>query len=212
MTARGIRNTVLLVALLLGGVPCARAAEGVVFGDGDEPLEGARVCYIAGNVELLCVLTDAEGRFELPATATDTLRARAEGYNPTSFSAAGQQGPVVLKRAPVLEVREEFESAPGIRWCPGDEIPVAFDSAVAAKVAEALGRRPEPRFEQQRPILREFDDRVGERVGRPQPQAEVEPVGVGAGRAGGEQAGQQRDEQAVGRAHGQENNDSAEWL
>ena len=61
--------------------------------------------YLVDTVELLCVLTDSEGWFELPDTTTDTLRASADGYNPTSFSAAGQQGPVVLKRAPVLEVR-----------------------------------------------------------------------------------------------------------
>ena len=97
---------VLLLALLLSSLFTAtQAAEGILVNEKQEPIEGARVCYFVGNIELICSLTDEKGRYELPVSQTDTIRAHAEGYNPRIFSSAAEQGPVTLQRASVLNVR-----------------------------------------------------------------------------------------------------------
>jgi len=96
----------LLLTLLLSGLfTAALAGDGFVVNEKQEPIEGARVCYFVDNIELICSLTDEKGRYELPVSRTDTIRAHAEGYNPRTFSAAAEQGAVILKRAPVLNVR-----------------------------------------------------------------------------------------------------------
>jgi len=97
---------VLLFTLLLSSLFAAtQAGEGILVNEKQEPIEGARVCYFVGNIELICSLTDEKGRYELPVSQTDTIRAHAEGYNPRIFSSAAEQGPVTLQRAPVLNVR-----------------------------------------------------------------------------------------------------------
>ena len=96
----------LLLTLLLSGLfTAALAGDGFVVNEKQEPIEGARVCYFVGNIELICSLTDEKGRYELPVSPTDTIRAHAEGYNPRIFSSAAEQGPITLQRAPVLNVR-----------------------------------------------------------------------------------------------------------
>lgn len=108
-----------LCLVSLSGV--VAAAVGTVVDDKYLPIEGARVCYFIDNVELLCTLTDAEGRYELPVSDTDTIRAHATGFNPKSFSIATQHGPVTLQRAPALKVRL-VDAATGDRIEKGEVI------------------------------------------------------------------------------------------
>jgi hypothetical protein len=97
---------VLLLTWLLSSLFTAtQAGDGILVNEKQEPIEGARVCYFVGNIELICSLTDEKGRYELPVSQTDTIRAHAEGYNPRIFSSAAEQGLVTLQRAPVLHVR-----------------------------------------------------------------------------------------------------------
>jgi hypothetical protein len=110
----------LLLAVLLLGLPVpVLAAAGFVVNAERKPIEGARVCYFVDSLELICTLTDKEGRWELPVSQTDTIRAHADGYNPTTFSAVAKQGPVVLERAPVLTVRLT-DGASGERIAKGE--------------------------------------------------------------------------------------------
>jgi len=104
---RGGRTTALvLLALLLPGLcTVILAVEGTVLDENQKPIEGARVCYFVDKVELFCSLSDANGRYELPSSEVDTIRAHAKGYNPKIFSAAAQHRPVTLQRAPALRVR-----------------------------------------------------------------------------------------------------------
>jgi hypothetical protein len=100
------KRTLILFALACGlTVVPVLALDGTVVDEAGQPIVGARVCHFVDNLELLCTETDRQGRFQLPARETNTIRAHAEGFNPTFFNSASQVESVVLKRAPVLVVR-----------------------------------------------------------------------------------------------------------
>jgi hypothetical protein len=86
-------------------LPAAASVEGTVVDEDNEPIKGARVCYLEEGAELLCVETDKQGRYALLDSRLDTVRAHAPRYLPVTFSAVDQQAPVVLRRAPALLVR-----------------------------------------------------------------------------------------------------------
>jgi hypothetical protein len=102
--ARRVRLGVVLVVAGLAGSR-ASAIEGAVVDPAGKPVAGAKVCYTHEGAELLCSMTDAAGRFALPTSGIDTLRAGAPGFLPESFSGTALAGPVVLRRTPTLKVR-----------------------------------------------------------------------------------------------------------
>ncbi len=69
------------------------------------PIEGARVCYLSGDIDLLCVDTDAGGYYELPDTELDRIRFSAEGFLIKILAAVDHPAPIVLGRSAALLVR-----------------------------------------------------------------------------------------------------------
>ena len=97
---------VLLV--LLGAAPPARSAEpaqrGVVADQGGKPIARARVRIIdAGGREAGSTLTDATGRFELPASAPCRVEAGLAGFEPAIAACSSSELRLTLSVAPVEE-------------------------------------------------------------------------------------------------------------
>jgi hypothetical protein len=95
--------------------------------DGDNnPIVGARVCYLAGGVEILCLQTDSKGFYDLPTSKQDRIRIRKQGYIPKTLAAVDHEQPIVLDPAAILlVVMEDAETGERI---PEGEIVVVESS------------------------------------------------------------------------------------
>ncbi len=98
-------RTATLVLALMGAALPASAFEGTVVDGAGRAIQGARACYVVGNVELICSSTNEAGEFELPDSEVDFLRVVADDYLPRSLSAAATVAPITLDLAPTLFVR-----------------------------------------------------------------------------------------------------------
>ena len=98
-----LRSAIVLVALLAAAGTVA--SNGTAIDPQGDPIEGVRVCYVAGEVEQLCVETDARGRWQLPASRIDTVRLSADGFVARKISSLPQGEPTILQRAAILVIR-----------------------------------------------------------------------------------------------------------
>ncbi len=94
----------LLLLLVVAAAP-ALAVTGTIVSPDQKPIEGARVCYMLGESEGICGLTDKRGFFELPTSSVDRLRISAPGYLPRVIAAVTQNAAIVLDEAGGIWVR-----------------------------------------------------------------------------------------------------------
>ena len=99
------RFAALCTLLLLAVSPAVLATDGTVVDSVGRPVVGAQACYVAGNADLYCSVTDDRGNFSLPDSEQDSLRVLAEGYMPKTVVASTLVAPIVLLRSPTLIVR-----------------------------------------------------------------------------------------------------------
>ncbi len=108
MRARGSDFAVAALAIVCCTAP-AGAATGRVQDSEGKPIVGARACLMIGDhgeMEGLCDETSGEGTYKLPTPRTPSLiRIAAEGYLPSTVTAADRTEPIVLNRAASLRVR-----------------------------------------------------------------------------------------------------------
>lgn len=95
----------LLVAAGAATGPATAGTEGRVLDPDKKPIAGARVCYMIGEAEGVCVEADADGRFDLPASHMSTYRVEATGFQPRMLTVGEHKGPIVLERAAAMWVR-----------------------------------------------------------------------------------------------------------
>ena len=124
---RALRLKVWLLPLL--AVSFAQAGTGIVQDEKGNPLgEGVTVCLYeqASRVELLCVETDPQGRYDIMDGQVDTVRVLAPGFFPELVPSEGHQV-VTLRRSPSL-LAKAFDAVSGepIDRC---EIWVVYPSA-----------------------------------------------------------------------------------
>jgi len=98
-----------LVGLLLAwcATSAAFASSGTVIDPQGRLLEGVRVCYVAGEVEQLCVTTEEDGAWKLPNSGIDTVRLSLAGFLPKKISSLPRAEAVILSPAATLVIKFE---------------------------------------------------------------------------------------------------------
>ena len=99
--------TLLPLAFVL---PVVHASSGVVIDPKGQPVEKVRICFVADDVEALCVETTADGTWSLPDSKLDTVRLSHPEFLPQTIGGGEQPEPVMLQPAAILIVRLEDAS------------------------------------------------------------------------------------------------------
>lgn len=100
-----IRCAALTVLFVVSSTPAVSALEGVVRDNEGKPIKGARACFLFGDSEGFCAVSDEKGLFQLPESRLDRYRVTAEGYIPRIVLAKDHQEVLVLDRGSVLLIR-----------------------------------------------------------------------------------------------------------
>lgn len=95
----------LLLSLL--SATATLASSGTVIDQQGNLLAGVRVCYVAGEVEQLCVTTEEDGAWQLPNSGVDTVRLSLAGFLPKKISSLPRAEAVILAPAAVLVIQFE---------------------------------------------------------------------------------------------------------
>jgi hypothetical protein len=102
-----IRGAAFGLFIFLCSVPAKSALEGTVLDGDGKPIKGARACFLVGDAEGLCVLSDEKGRFLLPESRVDRYRVVADGFIGRVVPTKDHASVLVLDRAAVLAIRIE---------------------------------------------------------------------------------------------------------
>jgi len=102
---RSRRQATVAIAILLAAIGVAEASSGVVIDPSGKPLAEVQVCYRAGNVDQLCVLTDETGSWDLPPSSVNQVRLSHRRYIPRTIDGSDQAEPVILHPGATLIVK-----------------------------------------------------------------------------------------------------------
>jgi hypothetical protein len=101
-----VRHLAALLPLALA-LPAVHASSGVVIDPKGQPVADVQVCYVGGDVDLMCVTTVEDGRWAMPSGKLDRVRLSHPGYLPLEIAGGAQSEPVMLAPAAILSVRLE---------------------------------------------------------------------------------------------------------
>lgn len=102
---RLVTTSGLLTVLVCLLASPALARDGLVLDEESQPIEGANVCLLSGELQVFCANADAKGAFSLPDAPHTGIRIQARGFQMLVLPPEIPDEPFVMERAATLKLQ-----------------------------------------------------------------------------------------------------------